>query len=160
MPAFDFKLDGVLRHRKHVEKLHQRNVAQAHAQVSAVEADLRELDRSVRAASDELRANQLVGRIDLDFLSAHRRFIGAVQRKAIQLAQKLTIAQSLLEQRRSELTEAAKQRKILEKLQERQFQRWQSDTQRREYIQANELGMQIAFRNLAADDEIQENARL
>src|SRR5688500_11630250 len=89
MAKFDFKLEGVLRHRKNAERERQRDVALVQAQLKQLENQLRELDQDVQQASGDLRQNRLVGRLDLNFLAAHRRFVGAMQKKGMTLVQRI-----------------------------------------------------------------------
>ena len=47
------------------------------------------------------------------------------------------------------LAEAAKQRKIMEKLRERQQERWQAEQSRKELALSDEVAMQMTFQNIA-----------
>jgi flagellar export protein FliJ len=53
-----------------------------------------------------------------------------------------------VDEARAQLAEAAKQRKIIEKLREQQFERWKADQAKRELAQLDEIGMQLAYQNL------------
>jgi flagellar export protein FliJ len=110
--------------------------------------ELLALDQSVQSAAADLRRNRLIGHLDLPFLAAHRRFIGAMQRKAVTLAQRMALVQRQIDEARRALAEAAKQRKILEKLRGKQYQRWLEAQNKKETEQLDEIGMQLAFRNL------------
>ena len=146
MAKFDFKLEGVLRHRKNVEHERQRELAVAQGQLQQLEDQLRELDREVQAASGELRENRLVGRLDLNYLAAHRRFVGAMQKKGMGLVQRMSIIRKQVEEARKLLAQAAIQRKAVEKLREKQRQRWQEDQNRRQAEEMDEIGMQLTAR--------------
>jgi len=50
-------------------------------------------------------------------------------------------------------TEAAKQRKVIEKLREKQFARWREELAKREQAEMDEIGMQLAYQNLLEDSE-------
>ena len=89
MAKFIFQLDGVLRHRTNIEHQRKRELAFIQAQMTAFDNELRTLDLSVRASIEDLRKNRLIGRIDLAFLAAHRRFTLAMQRKAMGIAEKM-----------------------------------------------------------------------
>src|SRR5438477_9524083 len=116
MAQFKFQLDGVLEHRTHIEQEKQRALAAVQSKMRALQDDLRDLDRLARGATADLRENRLIGQLDMSYLAAHRRFTGSVQRKALAIAQKMALVQREIDSARLALTEAAKERKIIEKL--------------------------------------------
>jgi flagellar FliJ protein len=151
MAKFVFHLEGVLRQRQAVEQQRQREIALIQAQMSASDAQLRALDEEMKFAERDLRENRLVGRLDLAFLAAHRRFALAMQRKAMGIAQKMAVIQVQLDEARQKLTEAAKNRKVIEKLKERQLLRWREQVSRHEMAEMDEIATQISYRNLVDD---------
>ena len=114
MARFVFKLEGVLRQRRSIERQRQREMAVIQAQMTALDTQLRALDADMKGAEQDLRDNHLLGRLDLGFLAAHRRYKLAMQRKAMGVAQKMAAIQHQLDEARQKLTEAAKNRKVLE----------------------------------------------
>jgi len=148
MPRFKFQLEGVLEHRKNIEEQKQRALAAVLVEMQRLKSDLAELDQVARGAVADLRENRLTGRLDMSFLAAHRRFTGSVQRRALAIAQKMALVQRQIDEARSALAEAAKQRKIIEKLRERQLERWRSQQNRQEMEELDDIGMQLAFRQL------------
>src|SRR5208337_1477930 len=98
MAKFVFQLEGVLKHRENVEHQRLRELAVIQAQMTALQQELRALDASVRASEDDLRKNRLLGKLDLAFLAAHRRFRFAMQRKALDIAQKMAAVQVHVDQ--------------------------------------------------------------
>lgn len=145
MPRFIFQLEGVLKHRKHIEQQHQRAMAQAQVQMTQLQAQLRQLDQSVQHAGADLRQNHLTGRIDLNFLAAHRRFTLATQRQALALVQKMALVQRQVQEAQSALAQAAKNRKVIEKLRERHHERWSTALGRRELTEQDEIAMQLSY---------------
>jgi flagellar protein FliJ len=145
MAKFDFKLDGVLRHRENIEHQRKRELAVVQGQMTALENQLRTLDLSVRASVEDLRKNRLIGKIDLPFLTAHRRFSLAMQRKAMGIAEKMAAIQVHVERAKKNLAEASKQRKILEKLREKLYARWREEIERRDVAEMDEIAMRIGF---------------
>src|SRR5688500_14358638 len=146
MAKFDFKLEGVLRHRKNAERERQRELALVQAQLTRIEKQLRELDQDVQQASGDLRQNRLVGRLDLNFLAAHRRFVGAMQKKGMTLIQRMAVFQKQVDAARKALVQAAIQRKAIEKLREKQQQRWQDEQNRKQAAEIDEIGTQLTCR--------------
>lgn len=151
MPKFVFQLQAVLRHRKTLEEQRQRELGAARAELEKMEAELRQMDEITRGVSDDVRTNRLTGTLDMSFLAAHRRYILAMQRKALALAQRMAQQQQVVEVARRALAEAAKQRKIIEKLRERQHERWKSEQSRKELEGLSEVNMQLALEPYFAD---------
>jgi flagellar protein FliJ len=154
MGKFVFQLDPVLRHRKSVEEQRQRELGIAQAEMSKMEAELRAIDETARGVSDDVRNNRLTGHLDMSFLAAHRRYVLAMQRKALALAQRMATQQQVVDGARRQLAEAAKQRKIIEKLKERQHQRWRSELSRKEVAGLDEVNMQLAVESFFTADHI------
>ena len=148
MPRFKFQLEGVLEHRKNIEEEKQRALAGVLAEMQRLKNELVELDQVARGAVTDLRENRLTGHLDMSFLAAHRRFTGSVQRKAVAIAQKMALVQRQIDEARAALGAAAKDRKIIEKLRERQLERWQGQQHRQEMDELDDIGMQLAFRQL------------
>ena len=155
MAKFVFKFDGVLRQREHVETQRQRELAVVQQEMTRLQTELRQLNESVQGSTDDLRNNHLTGRLDMNFLAAHRRFMLAMQRKAMGLVQQIAAVQKRVDVAQAALAEAAKQRKIMEKLKEKSFERWRADLARKEMMETDEISMQIGYRN-----SIDESARL
>jgi flagellar FliJ protein len=143
MPQFKFKLKSVLRHREIIEQSKQRDYAIALAKVKELEDQLAALNSSMQTTNDDIRENHLVGRLDVSFITAHRRFLMGMQRKAIEVVAAIAAAQKQADVARVALAEAAKQRKILEKLRDTQRDRWREELSRKEMIAADESAMQL-----------------
>jgi flagellar protein FliJ len=155
MARFVFKLEGVLRHRQFVERQRQRELAELESQMSVLQNALRDLDQRTQSNTDDLRRNHLVGRLDLNYLAAHRRYVIATQRQAMELAQQMGLLQRQIDQARSALAESAKQRKIIEKLREKQWERWKADEDRREMIDLDEAAIQLSYAAAQAQADAQ-----
>jgi flagellar FliJ protein len=151
MAKFVFRLEAVLRHRKMIEQEKQRDLAAAAARFAEVERELKGLEGTMRETNDDVRRNRLTGRLDVGFITAHRRFLLGMQRKAVELATRLAAAQRDVDAARAALAEAAKQRMVLEKLREKQRARWREELDRKELAQLDEVGMQLAVGEMMAD---------
>jgi len=153
MAQFKFKLAAVLRHREAIEKEKQRDYALTLARQKELEDQLKALDQQMQATNDDVRQNHLVGRLDVSFITAHRRFLLGMRRKAMDLAAALAKAQQETEAARVVMAEAAKKRMVLEKLREKQQERWRDETARKEMMALDEVAMQIAFAQAAGSGE-------
>jgi flagellar FliJ protein len=148
MAGFSFELDGVLRQRKNVERVAQQRLAEATKVMVELQENLRRLDEGVKAISQDVRDNHLTGVIDVNFITAHRRYLLGMERRAMELAKQIAEAQAKVRQTQEMLVAASRERKTIEKLRDRQFDRWKSEQTRRENDQLDEAGMQIAYSNL------------
>jgi flagellar FliJ protein len=148
MAKFDFQLEAVLKHRKNREQEKQRALAVVQGELTKLHNELMALDQSVKSANDDMRQNHLTGKLDLVFMAAHRRFLVATQMRAGELIQQMTGVQRQVDAARKELAAAAKDRKVIEKLRERQHARWAADIARKETAEMDEIGMQLGFANL------------
>ena len=153
MAQFKFKLAAVLRHRESVEKERQRDYAVALARQKEIEDQLKAMDQAMQATNDDVRQNHLVGRLDVSFITAHRRFLLGMRQKAMTLAAALAKAQQETEAARVVMAEAAKHRMVLEKLRETQERRWREEMGRKEMMALDEVAMQIAFGQTAGGHE-------
>jgi len=153
MARFLFHLDGLLRHRKNQERQRQRDLAVIAAEMSLLEEELAAMNGTVATTLEDLRNNRLVGKIDVQFLAAHRRYVLSVQRKTASIAQKMALVQKRIDDARLELTEAARQRKMLEKLREKHHQSWLSQQNHREFLEADDIGTRLALAERADGGE-------
>src|SRR5579863_8541134 len=95
MPRFVFKLEAVLQQRQHIEQQRKRELAVAQGRRVQLEGELRALETARRAAEQDLRQNRLIGRVDLAFVTAYRRYAMATQKKGLAIAQKLAAAMKI-----------------------------------------------------------------
>jgi flagellar FliJ protein len=148
MSRFIFKLDGVLQHRERIEQDRQRELSVVVAEMTRLEAELLSMNQELQRTTTDVRDHHLVGRLDMRYLAAHRRYMLGMQRKVYALAQEMTQQQQLVDEARRAMAEASKQRKILEKLRERHQQEWAQAEARREAGDLDELTTQLSYRNL------------
>jgi flagellar export protein FliJ len=148
MASFVFQLEGVLRQRRNIEQSRMRELAGLQERMGLLEADLRAMDRQVQEAMAYLRQNGLLGRLDMAFLSAHRRYTLAMQRRAMTQVQRMAVLQRQIDEAQIAVREAAKRRKAIEKLRENQYWRWRQTIERHELAENDEVGMQIGYENL------------
>lgn len=145
MSKFVFSLEAVLRQRSHVEKEKQRELALIQRQMTQLQTELRGLNETVQTASTDIRDNRLIGKLDMAFLAAHRRFMAATQRKGNELVQRMALVQKQVDEAQQALAEAAKHRKAMEKLKEKQHDRWKADLAHKEFLAADEMNTQMSY---------------
>ncbi|HEY1685849.1 MAG TPA: flagellar export protein FliJ [Tepidisphaeraceae bacterium] len=145
MAQFVFGLETVLKHRKNIEREKQRALAEAQAKVTPLRERLDALDMSVRQSVEDIKKNRLTGVLDLNFLAGHRRFLNSSHKQAIELAQQIARMQIKVDLARRDLAAAARDRKIIEKLKEKQLERWRTKQSAAELSMLDEVAMQMNF---------------
>jgi flagellar FliJ protein len=127
MRRFVFKLEGVLDQRRQVEQQRQRDLAEAQMQILTIEKELNRASEMQEASPVVLR-----GRVDPRALAVQVRFAQVMGQKLSKLRALLAEAREDLATAQAALIEASKQRKVLEKLQEKQQARFLVEEQRLE----------------------------
>jgi len=89
------------------------------------------LERQIREETGLLRSAQAPGIIDLQHTVRHRHWLGHLHRNSLEAEARLRFLEARLSQERSALAEAVKQRRILDKLKERQEQNHLNEEERR-----------------------------
>lgn len=148
MPRFKFRLEALLTHRQQVEKEKQRRVAQLQQEVQAVVRGIQEAQARISAENRTLGVKELTGKLDMQYIAHEKRFVGALQMKISLAMQKLAGLEQTLAAARAELLTAARARKVIEKLKDKQFQRWRAEQERKEAAGMDEIATQLALRNV------------
>ena len=151
MARFVFTLAVVLKQKADAEQVAQRGVAVARQALVTAEEELADLDRQRRTADDDMRA-RLVGPIDVAFIGGHRRFVVAMEQRALQLARRIAEARVAVDKAQAVLIAAARERKALELLEGKQHERWVEAQTKKENADLDEAGMRIAFDHLAGGE--------
>lgn len=146
MAQFKFSLEGVLRHRRNIEHEKQRDLALVQVKLTALELQLRSLYAEVQSSNEGVRQNHLIGLLDISFLAAHRRYLAATQKRAMEIVQQMAVVQRQVEAARQVLADAARERKVLEKLREKQEAVWREELRRKESAEQDEAAMQMSYR--------------
>ena len=152
MAHFTFALQPLLRHRERLEQDCQQELAVVNGELAEVEAALHEAEQTVLGALADLRQNRLVGPIDLAFLTAHRRFMSAMQRQGAERAQRAAAVRQGVAAAQQRLAAAVKDRRAIELLRDQHLERWRAEEVRRETAAGDEVAMQMAAADLAAGD--------
>jgi flagellar protein FliJ len=158
MAQFKFKLQAVHRQRELLEQERRREFAVAQGKLVLEQQELKRLDETVRLAVTDLRENQLIGPLNLSFLAAHRRFMLAMQRQGLAQLAKVDAAKKVVDAVRVRLLEAAKQKKIIEKLREHQELEWKEAAARKETAALDEIATQMSTVSMREAWDAREDA--
>ncbi len=113
-------------------------MAEAQKQIFRLEQDLQQAALAEKSASIPLR-----GRIDPRTLATQVRFSQVMSQKLARIRQDLEASRRDLATAHAALIEAAKGRKVLEKLHEKQQQRWLAEQQKHEEIALDDLSQRM-----------------
>lgn len=119
MKKFRFSLETVLKVKRQVEELRQRELAAAQAERDKVIAELAGLENKLRELNAE-QARHRSGTLDLNAEAWFRGSHSATTSSIGSAKRRLTEKEELLDAARVKAVEAARERKVLEKLEEQQ----------------------------------------
>jgi flagellar FliJ protein len=145
-PRFEFRLEALLAHRQQAEKEKQRRVGQLQQELQAHVKQLQDAQARIAAENRSLTATQLTGTLDMQYIAHGKRYVGNLHLKIVLGMQKLAGMEQAVAAARGELLEAARARKVIEKLKEKQFARWRAELERKEAGLMDEIGTQLALR--------------
>jgi flagellar protein FliJ len=145
-PKFIFRLEALLEHRRQIEKEHQRRVAGIQQEIQKLVNEIRQAEERISSENRALAAEKLVGKLDMQYISHEKRFVGNLHMKIVLTMQQIARTEQLLAAARAELLAAARARKVIEKLREKQFRRWREEQERKDSALMDEIGTQTAVR--------------
>jgi len=136
---FVFRFETMLRLRRQREDERKRVVAERLRQIARVEDRLASLHRQLRQEAEAIRAAQQPGRMDMQMAVRHRGWIGHLHRAVLEAQGQLRGLEARLAQERAALAEAARLRRVLEKLKERRREQFMQEQERIETRAADDL---------------------
>ena len=138
MARFVFKLQAVLALREREELTARRAMAERQRDANQLRDELIQLNADLVQSQQDLRGSHLTGRLDPNYLSAHRRFTIDVSRRGRETMNKIGLADKLLEDARKELAVATQRRRAIERLRDKQEAEWREATERRDLAAADD----------------------
>lgn len=151
MARFSFRLQTVLDERQRAEERALSALAASQRIAADIETKIDSIHAEVSDQKSDMRDHALLGRLDVPFLMANRRYFAAQLCEVARLSRDLADARLEVESRRRKLAIAARERKALEVLRDKQKQRWQAEQEKRERTLADEIALQIGYEWTAPD---------
>jgi flagellar FliJ protein len=136
---FTFRFDTLLKIRRQREDEHKRIVGGRLREIAQTQLRIDAIQRQIDEEMNAIRAGQDRGTIDIQQLMRHRHWLGHLHKSGLEAEARLGYLEARLAQERAALAEAVKQRRILEKLRERQADRHQREADRQERLESDEL---------------------
>lgn len=147
---FKFRLETVQKVRRQREDAAKRVVAERLREIAAVHADIGSMQEQIRREIDGFRQTHATGRIDVTQIARHRHWLVQLDQSALTCRSRLAELQDHLSHERGALTEARREVRILEKLEERQRERYMKELARAENRENDEIGNALYFRQRAS----------
>lgn len=141
MADFHFRYESVLEQRRRTERQRQRELAEVESKRQSMHSQLRQMQQTIDHSRGQMR-EQLVGKVDLTAIGAVSQYSAQVTFRGQQIVQELAQVERQVEAARQRLQEATRQRKIMEQLKEREYDRWQWHQRRAERREQDELANQ------------------
>ena len=151
MPKFRFRLEVVLRHREQIEKEKQRKLAAIGQRKQALLRQIHETRDRITEENRRLGARELTGRLDMQYIAVERRFVGNLHLRIALAMEKVREIEKEYSAARTELLQAATDRKVIDKLREKHWSAWRLDQDRKEAALTDEIGVQLAVREPISD---------
>jgi len=137
---FEFRLEALLKIRKQAEDACKRAVADRLRSIGVVQGEIAVLQDQIRSEIGAFRRTHAVGRLDVTQVMRHRHWLIHLHQGALMGHARLAELQRRLQEDRAALAETRKRVRILEKLKERQYERYRRDLDRAEVRQNDEIG--------------------
>ncbi len=120
MKKFKYRLQALLKVKEHIERERQKEHATAlqkeHHQSNELDRLDRSRDSNLSQQRDQMKENLLVAEMLI-----YSRYLARLKRERLAGTELLKVLEEEREKKRTDLVEAAKERRVLEKLKERQL---------------------------------------
>ncbi len=146
MNRFKFRFASVLRYREIIEDGKRRDFGVAMSHLQHQENTLRGIDASISGHEKET-AEQSKGTVSVRELQNRYNYARKLDQDRERQEEEIARAQEEVEKRRVDLVDATKQKKIFEKLEERDRERHDRDSRKEEQTLIDELTTQRFARN-------------
>ncbi len=148
---FKFRLEAVLEVRQSVEDQRKVELGKIQSQINAIRDQLAGQKAERETSLKELNFLEHESTPNLQQIRMMRQYIAALSKKTTQLHQEVKGLEAQAELRRQELVEAAKERRSIEILKERDQAAWQKALDLAEAKETDEIAGQLATRNRKGD---------
>ena len=136
---FEFRLEKVLKYRKRVVEKHTRHVAEANRIVVGMGEKVEGLTLDIQELLDDKRMGMHTT-LDVESLISRGQWLAHLEDMLTELENELATAQAELSNQRSLLTGAWQDQEVLERLREKQKNKWIQEQSKREIKELDEIG--------------------
>ncbi len=148
MQPFRFRYQALLRKAEAEETARQQALAEQLKMRLILENQLRQMQTRLTEARHEL-SGKLVGRVDLSAVTQVARHATDTELRGRQMVQSLAVVGRKIDHARNELAKAMRQRKLFERLRERDREAYDRAARRKEGIVLDDLASQAFVRSMS-----------
>lgn len=138
--AFKFRYEALLGYRQHLKEKAEIEYSRARQQLRRLKDELLEYQQEMDASRNEL-ARCLREKTDSDTIKNYSQYIGALKIWMAMKEAEIAEAEKLVAERLEDLLNRTKKFKIMEKLKEKDFQKWKDMLNVMEQKQLSEVGV-------------------
>jgi flagellar FliJ protein len=140
MKKFAYRLEPLLKMKAHIEKERQKDHAVARGKALEQKRSLEKIDAE-RAGTLDRQRDEMSGKMSVAELLIYSRYLLKLKKDTLTGGEMLKVLERNVEAKRRALVEATKQKKVYEKLKERQQKRHQQMVQAQETKEADEIAI-------------------
>ena len=138
--GFQFRYESLLNYRRHLKDMAQVELARSLEQLALAKEALGELTHEYSKVSTTLHKN-LQQRVQAHELRNYADYLARLKQDITQKALEVAEWEDVVEQKRKRLLEKDKDWKIIDKLKDKDFQRWQTDRRSKEQKALEEMAI-------------------
>jgi flagellar FliJ protein len=146
MAKFKYRMATLLRLRESARDERRIQLAQAYRAEEMLRSRQQQVAEELVALAGRIRTAAGPGAVDVDRLLDAQRFELVLKARQQQLAAQQEQIRAETQRRRQALVEANREVQVLEKLRERQFQRWRDEENRRETRRLDEVAQRSSIK--------------
>lgn len=135
---FAWRLETVLKARYRTEEHRQQELGEAIFKLNAELAERNRIKEQQANGRRELRLRQ-TGRLNMADLTQINVYLGALERQHRKIEKRIADAQTIVVQKRESLAQAVRDRQILEKLKDRDYQAFRKEMRHKDQKVMDEL---------------------
>ncbi|RKX29915.1 MAG: flagellar export protein FliJ [Candidatus Zixiibacteriota bacterium] len=142
MKKFKFRLQTLLRVKEHIEKQHQKELAEATQQVLRQVKELEAISHKSENTLEAKRQKQ-TNNVSVAELLVYSRYLLKLRRDNLAGRELMSALQTNERKKRKKLLEASREKKVYEKLKEHDQERFNNDAEAMAHKEADEIGLNI-----------------
>lgn len=140
--GYEFRLQVVERVRRQKRDGRRRDVSQVLREIADIQRDVEHATAALKSETEAIRGVHREARVDIGMMRGHQYYVSRLHRQIEQSGLEIAGKHEELRQKQALLAEAAKELKVIEKLRERQYQRYLIERDRRERAVEDETALQ------------------
>jgi len=138
--AFRFRYESLLNYRRHLKDMAQIELARSMEQLQVAKEALQSITTEYARATGAFKQSLRKG-IAAQRLRSYSAYLNRLKEHISQKALQVAEWEEIVEKKRKDLLEKDKEWKIMDKLKERDFQKWSAERETKERIALNEMAV-------------------